>query len=55
MKMLGGAPKYFLALTGGGGGGGSETSRYTEGGGGYKLFKVLVKQGPGVFTPNHSK
>jgi hypothetical protein len=42
-----GAPKYFLALKGGGG---SESSQYTEGGG-YKLFKVLVLQGPGVFTP----
>ena len=29
MKMLRGAPKYFLALKGGGG---SESSRYTEGG-----------------------
>ena len=46
MKMLRGAPKYFLALKGG-----SESSRYTEGGGGSKLFKVLVQQGPGVFTP----
>ena len=46
MKMLRGAPKYFLALKGGG----SENSRYTEEGGS-KLFKVLVQQGPGVFTP----
>jgi hypothetical protein len=47
MKILrgGGAPKYFLALKRG-----SESSRYTEGGGS-KLFKVLVQQGPGVFTP----
>jgi hypothetical protein len=38
MKMLRGAPKYFLALKGG-----SESSRYTEGGGGgSKLFKVLA-------------
>ena len=44
--MLRGAPKYFLALKGG-----SESSRYTEGGGGSKLFNVLVQQGPGVFTP----
>jgi hypothetical protein len=46
MKMLRGAPKYFLALKGEG----SESSRYTEGGGS-KLFKVLVQQGPGLFTP----
>jgi hypothetical protein len=44
MKMLR-APKYFRALKGG-----SESSQYTEGGGGggYKLFKVLVQQGPVV-------
>ena len=33
MKMLRGAPKYFLALKGG-----SESSRYTEGGGGALNF-----------------
>jgi hypothetical protein len=46
--LRGGAPKYFLALKGG-----SESSRYTEGGGGggYKLFKVLVQQGLGLFAP----
>jgi hypothetical protein len=43
--VKGGAPKYFLALKGG-----SESSRYTKGGG-YKLFKVLIQQGPGVFIP----
>ena len=47
MKMLRGVLKYFLSLKGG-----SESSRYTEGGGGgYKLFKDLVQQEPGVFTP----
>ena len=31
---------------------GSESFQYTEGGGGgFKLFKVLVQQEPGVLTP----
>ena len=30
--------------------GGSESSRNSEGGG-YELFKVLLQQGPEVFTP----
>ena len=47
MKMLRGAPKYFLALKG--------ALKVLDilkvgGGRGYKLFKVLVQQGPGVFT-----
>ena len=46
MKMLrGGAPKYFLALKG-------EALKVLDilKGGGYKLFKVLVQQRPGVLT-----
>jgi hypothetical protein len=47
MKMLREVTEIFSGIKGGGG---SESSQYTEGGG-YKLFKVLVQQGPGVFTP----
>ena len=46
MKMLRGGTEIFSGIKGGG----SESSRYTEGGGS-KLFKGLVQQGPGVFTP----
>jgi hypothetical protein len=46
--VKGGGHQYFPALKGVGG---SESSRYTDGGGGSKRFKVLVQQGPGVFTP----
>jgi hypothetical protein len=45
-KMLRGAPKYFLALKGGA----LKVLNILKGGG-YKRFKVLVQQGPGVFTP----
>jgi hypothetical protein len=48
MKMLRGAPKYFPALKVGGG---ALKVLDILKGGGYKLFKVLVQQGPGVFTP----
>jgi hypothetical protein len=44
MKMLRGAPKYFLALKGG------ALNVLDILKGGSKLFKVLVQQGPGVFT-----
>jgi hypothetical protein len=48
MKMLrGGAPKYFLALKGGA----LKVLDILKGEGGSKLFKVLIQQGPGVFTP----
>jgi hypothetical protein len=43
--MLRGAPKYFLALKGGA----LKVLGILKGGS--KLFKVLVQQGPGVFTP----
>jgi hypothetical protein len=45
----GGAPKSFLALNEGGGGAMKVLNILM--GGGSKLFKVLVQQGPGVFTP----
>jgi hypothetical protein len=47
MKMLRVGTEIFYGIKRGG----SKSSRYTEGGGGSKLFKVLVQQGPGVFTP----
>ena len=42
--VKGGAPKYFLALKGGA----LKVLDILKAG--YKLFKVLVQQGPGVFT-----
>jgi hypothetical protein len=38
MEMLSGGTEIFSGIKGGG----SESSRYTEGGGGSKLFKVLA-------------
>jgi hypothetical protein len=43
--VKGGAPKYFLALKGGA----LKILNILKGCS--KLFKVLVQQGPGVFTP----
>jgi hypothetical protein len=45
VKMLRGALKYFLALKGG------ALNVLDIVKGGSNLFKVLVQQGPGVFTP----
>ena len=47
-KNVRGGTEIFSGIKGGGG---AQSSRCTEGGGGSKLFKVLIQQGPGAFTP----